>query len=368
MQLDEHEDLFRGLEDPEAIRARRDLLEWLLGQGVTVEEIRRAIAEDRLTLLPVERVFGRDAPTLSAYDVARSSELDVEFLERLWQALGLATPDFSEVAFTEDDVQAARLVKTFMEAGVPQEAVLQVSRTLGRGMASLAGVVFDEVGTGLMRPGDNELDVALRWADAAKTLLPMLTPLIDYVLKLQQREEVRQSVVTAADLVSKGLPGARWVSVCFIDAVGFTSLSEQLSADEVGAVAQKLSDFAAAAVKPPVALVKTIGDAAMLVSPEADALLETTFHVMAEAEANSGSFPQLRAGVAAGEAVRRAGDWYGQPVNLANRVTGRAKPGSVLATDDVRTAATREFSWSAAGRARLKGVSRPVTLFRVREQ
>ncbi len=363
----EHEELFRGLEDPEARRARRDLLEWLMARGVTVDEIRRAIVEDRLTLLPVERLFGRE-PTLNAYDVAKACGLDVKFLDRLWQAMGLATVDYSEPLFTEDDVQAARLVKTFLDAGVPEEAVLQVTRTLGRGMASLAGVVFDEVGTGLMRPGDNELDVALRWADAATNLLPMMVPLLDYVLRVHQREEVRQSVVTATDLVSQGLPGARWVSVCFIDAVGFTSLSEQLPADEVGAVAQRLTDYATAAVRPPVALVKTIGDAVMLVSPDVDPLLEATFGVIREAENDRPSFPELRAGVAAGEAVRRAGDWYGQPVNVANRVTGRAKPGSVLATTDVRQAATKEFRWSAAGRARLKGVSKPVTLFRVREQ
>lgn len=368
MQLEEHEELFRGLEDPGAIRARRDLLESLLAQGVSMAEIKRAIAEDRLTLLPVERVFGRDLPTLNAYDVARESGLDVEFLDRLWRALGLATVEYSETAFREDDVQAARLVKSFIDAGVRAEAVLQVARALGRGMASLAGVVFDEVGKALMRPGDNELDIALRWADAGAHLSPMLTPLLDYVLRLHQREEVRQSVVTAADLMSKGLPGARWVSVCFIDAVGFTSMSERRPADEVGDVAQKLSDFAAAAAKPPVALVKTIGDAAMLVSPDVDALLAATFEVVSTAEAAEDTFPQLKAGVAVGDAVRRAGDWYGQPVNLAHRVTARARPRSVLATEDVRHAASGQFRWSSAGRARLKGVSKPVTLFRVRAQ
>ncbi|HEX2088335.1 MAG TPA: adenylate cyclase regulatory domain-containing protein [Actinomycetota bacterium] len=364
--LDLPADLFEGVEGPEATKARRDLVEWLLSQGVTVDELRRAIREDRLTLLPVERVFGRHAPTLSAYDVAMKCGLDVEFLDRLWRAVGLAVVEYTEPAYTEDDAEAARLVKTFLDAGIPPHAVLQVARTLGRGMSSLAAVVFDEVGTGLMQPGDNELDIALRWADAGSRLSPMLSPLLDYVLRLHQREEVRQSVVSAADLVSKGLPGARWIAVCFIDAVGFTSLSEQLSPDEVGAVAQTLSDYAVTAAKHPVALVKTIGDAAMLVSPEVDALLEATFEVVAMAEADRAAFPQLRAGVAAGEAVRRAGDWYGQPVNVANRVTGRARPGSVLTTDEVRRAASGQFRWSAAGRARLKGVSNPVRLFRVR--
>ena len=49
-------------------------------------------------------------------------------------------------------------------------------------------------------------------------------------------------------------------------------------------------------------------------------------------EQDEDEFPQLRAGVAAGLAVSREGDWYGPPVNLASRVTGVARPGSVLAT------------------------------------
>jgi adenylate cyclase len=44
----------------------------------------------------------------------------------------------------------------------------------------------------------------------------------------------------------------------------------------------------------------------------------------------------LRAGVAAGLAVNRAGGWFGSPVNVASRVTGLALPGTVLVTDSAR--------------------------------
>ena len=40
------------------------------------------------------------------------------------------------------------------------------------------------------------------------------------------------------------------------------------------------------------------------------------------AYAEKEDLPQLRVGLAAGSAVRRAGDWFGSPVNLASRVTG----------------------------------------------
>jgi adenylate cyclase len=76
--------------------------------------------------------------------------------------------------------------------------------------------------------------------------------------------------------------------------------------------------------------------------------------------------PSLRAGIASGAATVRAGDYYGPSVNLASRVTGIARPGSVLCTEEVKAAAEDEFEWSSAGRHKLKGVSGAVPLYRAR--
>jgi adenylate cyclase len=70
--------------------------------------------------------------------------------------------------------------------------------------------------------------------------------------------------------------------------------------------------------------------------------------------------------VARGEAMRRGGDWYGRPVNVASRLTGVARPGSVLATESVRDEAEESFDWSFAGKKKLKGVKEPLPLFRAR--
>ena len=74
----------------------------------------------------------------------------------------------------------------------------------------------------------------------------------------------------------------------------------------------------------------------------------------------------LRGGIASGEALPRAGDWYGRPVNLAARLTAFARRGSVVASREVRDAAGEAYSWSAVGRRRFKGVSGDVEVFRVR--
>ena len=72
-------------------------------------------------------------------------------------------------------------------------------------------------------------------------------------------------------------------------------------------------------------------------------MLELALELIDAADAEGEDFPQLRVGVAAGAALSRAGDWYGRPVNLASRVTAIARPGSVLATREVRDAVRRRL-------------------------
>jgi adenylate cyclase len=115
---------------------------------------------------------------------------------------------------------------------------------------------------------------------------------------------------------------------------------------------------------PTVRLIKTIGDAAMFISTDAGATVSTALALVeAFSEAD---LPALRAGIASGPAWSRAGDWFGQSVNVASRITGAARPGSVLCTEAVRDAVPDQFSWSSAGRFRLKGVEGGVPLYRAR--
>ncbi len=156
------------------------------------------------------------------------------------------------------------------------------------------------------------------------------------------------------------------MTFCFADLVGFTSLGESVEADELGAVAERLEEMAIEVSEPPVRLIKTIGDAVMLGSRDNDALLVAAMRLVEAADGESDRFPQLKAGVARGEAIGRAGDWYGHPVNLASRITGVARPGSVLASEEVKKAAEGDYNWSFAGARRIKGVDGEVKLHRVR--
>jgi adenylate cyclase len=73
--------------------------------------------------------------------------------------------------------------------------------------------------------------------------------------------------------------------------------------------------------------------------------------------------PQLRAGIAAGEALHSGGDWYGRPVNLAARITAVAEPGQVLGDAEIAARASDGFEWQPRGSQRFKGIEDEVALY-----
>jgi adenylate cyclase len=176
-------------------------------------------------------------------------------------------------------------------------------------------------------------------------------------------------VARAAERRDGSLPGAREVAVGFGDLVGFTRLGEDVPPDELGAVASRLEDLAGEVIAPPVRIVKTIGDAVMYVSDDPVALLAASIDLSVAADSQGEEFPQLRIGTASGQAIQRAGDWFGRPVNLASRVTGIARPGSVVCTEPLKEAAPDDgFSFSFIGARKIKGVPGSTALFRARKR
>lgn len=361
----EQEGLLEGL-DGSARQARRELLEKLADEGHPLEELRTATEEGRLALVPVERVLGGGSARYSAHEIAEKTGVQREFLDRLWRSLGMALTDPDEQVYAQADLEAAERVKTFLDLGMPQDGILEISRVASRAMANLAASIGATFRDTYAQAGDDEQTLALRYAEASSELTPMLGPMLEHILNVQQRSLIRQAAVDTAALVAGEVPGAEVMTFCFADLVGFTNLGESVAADELGAVAERLEEMAIEVAEPPVRLIKTIGDAVMLGSRDNDALLAAAIRLVEAADQESERFPQLKAGLARGEVIGRAGDWYGHPVNLASRITDIARSGSVLASEEVKDAAEGDYEWSFAGARRIKGVDGEVKLFRVR--
>jgi adenylate cyclase len=346
--------------------ARTRLVRELARDGASLEELRGAIEGDRLSLLPLERALaGTDGARYTIAELSKRSGVEEPYLRALRRALGLPRADGRERVGGDVDLGAAEMVQGFRDAGLPDDGLLEIARVMGHGMSLLASTIHRVLADAYLEQGDTELDAALRYGEAVGQLPAELGPLLEYALTVHQREQIGSEVVGRTELAAGRLSGGSDVTVCFADLVGFTELGEEIAPAGLGAVAGRLTDLAIDSAQSPVRLIKMIGDAALLVSADTDALLVAALDLMRAVD-DDPQLPPLRIGIAHGQAIARGGEWYGTPVNRASKLTASAGPGRVLATNEVRDAAGPGFSWSKAGRRTLDGVKEPVEVFEVR--
>jgi adenylate cyclase len=360
------EGLLDGVEG-EQRSERLALLEQLSSEGIPLSELRRATATGTLILLPAERVMV-GSQRYTAAEVAALSGVEPDFLVAARRAMGLPIPEADAADYTEDELESARRIVIAREAGISDEETLELLRVLSRGLSQAAESLRAFPLKLVLEPGISEGELASRYAQAVVQLYPLVDPMLSNVLALHLRHATQTEVISAMERSGGQLPGSREIAVCFADVVGFTRLGEEVPPDELGRLAVRLEALATDVAEPPVRLVKTIGDAAMLASAEPQPLLDAALNLIDAADAEGQDFPQLRAGAALGMALPRAGDWFGRPVNLASRITSIARPGSLLAEQEVRESAAEAYRWSFAGERRLRGIREPVALFRARRR
>ena len=173
----------------------------------------------------------------------------------------------------------------------------------------------------------------------------------------------------------------RWVSVMFVDLVGFTTFSEGRDAEDVRELlghyfdeAQRLVSLYGGAIE------KFIGDAVMAVwgTPVAQeddaeravrAALDLVAAVAALGEEHGAPGLRARAGVLTGEAAvtigaEAEGMVIGDLVNTASRVQSAAEPGTVLVGDSTRRATESSIVYQDAGVHEMKGKAEPMRLWR----
>src|SRR5260221_14141223 len=103
------EGLLDGLEGAER-EARLQLLEQLSRDGFTLEQLRVAVAEERLALLPVERLFGG---RYTAKEIQAESGFPAAQWLRMRKLLGLPDATADDRGFGDPDIEAARPTRLF---------------------------------------------------------------------------------------------------------------------------------------------------------------------------------------------------------------------------------------------------------------
>lgn len=265
-------------------------------------------------LLGGPRVFTRD----QAVD-----ELDIDgaFADEIWRAFGFAHDARDEAIFTEDDLSAMGLVIAAYRAS-PEGSALAAARAIGQTMSRLAdwqAFRLDELDK------DPDVDVSL-----AQMALAM-----GRVQTLVWRRHLASALrgLDAGRIADAGEGDGLELAVGFCDIVGYTSLSRKIGMNELTTLLESFEGRASDIITDHGGhVVKTLGDAVMFT---VDDTLEATqialeLHTLSERD----EIPALRVGLAYGRVLTRFGDVFGEPVNIAARLTGSARPGTSLCDAD----------------------------------
>jgi adenylate cyclase len=158
-------------------------------------------------------------------------------------------------------------------------------------------------------------------------------------------------------------------AVLFADLAGFTALTE--AHGDVGAadVAGRFAELATSVLAGDARVVKTIGDAVMIVARDPRVGLDTALGLLRALDGEAG-FPGVRLGLHAGPVVERAGDVFGATVNVAARLTEHAHVGQLLTTGGIAAlvVGTDEMTATALGATRFKNVGEPIEIYAIDDE
>jgi adenylate cyclase len=359
---------YRGEWTPGAVGQAR-LVARMRERGHSLAEIRRAVEDGRLAFTRVANLFGAEEPRHTLAEAARESGLDRRLVERVLSTLGLRSghPDL----LTEDDLELVRYVGAVLEAGLPLEALLQVSRVYAQAVAQIADaevrLVHLYVHEPLMRAGSPASEMADELLELTDHLLPLASPMLDQLHRRMLGHFIEQDIVghMDAELQAGGQDAGRMrVAIAFADLAGYTRLTEEAGELHALDVVERFTDAVVTTLPDDARVIKSIGDGVMIVGSDPAALASWAV----DFQRRRTELPLPRLAVHDGYVLYRDGDYYGREVNLAARVVARAAAGEVLVTRAIVEAGSSELEFERIGEVRLKGFRGPTEIFLARSR
>jgi adenylate cyclase len=336
-------------------------------RGHRLDQIREAGEQGRLAYGYIESLFGEDRPSRSLDEAADETGLEAALIERFWASIGL--PPSALESLTDEDLEALRYVSSVLAAGFPLVAFLQLCRVYGQSLSQIADAevrLFHlYVHEPLMREGVPGLEMAEEMEGLARDLLPIASPLMDYVHTRFLQHFVAQDVVGHMETEledDESAAGRVRVAIAFADLAGYTRFTEEEGEEEALSSVERFVERVTATLPEDARVVKTIGDEVMVVGTDVEALVDWAVGFLETVEER----PEPRLGVNYGSTLYRDGDYFGREVNLASRVVARARGGEVLVTDSVVDAVSgaSHLGFEPIGSVKLKGFDEPRQLCR----
>jgi adenylate cyclase len=352
---------------------RMQVFQMLEDAGVPIEAVATMAAEGHMSLDFIEsagryvfvplsdRTFG---------EVSEETGVPVETLSVIREALGGGSPR-PEDRMGEEELAVVPLVEFQLSLGFRSRAIEQALRVYGESLRRMAETEAEWFRSEIVEPmlgrGQTEDDVGRLSGDMSPVLSELSNQAVLAIYHRQQRHAWSVNIIDgiAMSLERAGLHprDERIPAMCFLDITGYTRLTQergdQAAADLAGEVRRVVERRAVAHRG---RAVKWLGDGVMLQFPEPGSAVESAVKmVMALEEAG---MPLAHVGVHAGPVIFREGDYYGQTVNIASRISDFARPGEVLVSQAVVDLATGiPVVFSKIGPVELKGVGDVLVLY-----
>lgn len=343
----------------DARKARIDLLNDLVQRGIPITELAETAHRGHLPHLVLQNALEPLEAQYSLLDIETQTGIPVADIEQWFRATGRGVSERSAVEYSDADVDLASLLGDYRALGFDERGLFATARILGRNIWAVADAVDILLGDKLTEAVD-EPEVAFRYAYELSKIADFQTHVLAHALasRLQERTDVS---------IRGGVAGHTSIEIaaCFVDIVGFTSIGERAAPAELAMLAERLDRLTTEVVEPPVRFVKTVGDAVMVISTDADALIHSIFALYEAARVEH--LPALHSGIAWGAALPSAGDWIGAPINLAARISAVARPNEIVIDGEMYAQMSEpEVPVHWAGHYNLKGVEDERQLYRIR--
>jgi class 3 adenylate cyclase len=299
--------------------------------------------------------------------------IPAEEVHAVYLAVGLPLPDPEQPARI-DEIEAFENYAVVRTLPIPADARFHALRVTGdslRRAAEVQSQLFRDhvVHPLLARFSDDPQQANALISEISSRANPTVTAVTGWLF---QRYLEHQALKNATELMEEavgdgdiGSHRAADPTVVFVDLVGFTVLSADLGDAATAELAAKFNDqLINTSLSHDGRVIKTMGDGAMLFFEDAAHAVTAALDLLDELR--QAGLPPIRAGVHRGPVVAQSGDYYGNTVNLAARITDYARPNEVLVSSSVLPEPIDAVDLEEIGEVTLKGVAQPVRLSRAR--
>jgi adenylate cyclase len=354
----------------DVLRAR-----WLQGlerAGVPLEGMATAVRDGALSLAFMDvPAFDRFAglSTTTFEQLSARTGIPLELLMVVREAVGFAAPRPEDYVY-DNELSVVPLLQLQLSEGVRAVVIERWLRVYGDSLRRIAetetGWWHSEIVTPLLASGTAEVEMLEAQADLGSRMAPFTERALLAIYHGQQEHAWTQGFV---ELVERALEQAglysrleRPPAMCFLDITGYTRLTEERGDAAAADLAARLATLVRRSAQEHGGTpVKWLGDGVMFYFREpSDAVLAAV--EMVEMVGRQG-LPPAHVGIHAGPVIFQEGDYFGRTVNLAARIAEYARPGEVLASQEVVDAADAgPVTFTEIGPVELKGVPGPLRL------